>query len=543
MDTLPNDDLHALLLAAAQQEAAGCGAEAVTLAERARDQAERRGAPGLAAQAGLLLARGLAHERLDEAMKHLYRALAAAQAAGDLATEAQLRAFHSGILCDLGQFEQALADGRHALELAERSASEPARARAYEYLGAAYSQLGQHEQGIAYLKQAVDIARGTGDAPLLAHCSGFLGLGYLEHGAQAKQQGEPATALYRQAIRWLDERVRVERSMGSVIAASTLANLAFCHGEIGEYDAAEACLEEGFAVARAHGNQHFPLWLTHNRGELRLAQGRPQEARALLEAVVAAAGPRASLVLKSLRPLAKCCEQTGDLAAALVYFRRYHDVYARQKSDEAQRLSRAIAVQMETEQAKNQAEIERLRAQALERANRSLSQKAEQLSRASFEDPLTGLANRRRLDAVLEGMRHERRARRSFAIALIDIDHFKRVNDTYSHLVGDEVLRRLGRLLGDCRHEDLAARYGGEEFALLLHDVDRATAHALCDRLRARIQDHPWHEIHPKLRVTASIGIANAADSEDLAVVLAAADRRLYAAKHGGRNAVVSEDS
>jgi diguanylate cyclase (GGDEF)-like protein len=114
------------------------------------------------------------------------------------------------------------------------------------------------------------------------------------------------------------------------------------------------------------------------------------------------------------------------------------------------------------------------------------------------------------------------------------------VNDTFSHLVGDEVLRLLGRILrATCRAEDTPVRYGGEEFAILLHHVDEPAARAAAERVRVAVERHDWNAVAEGLAVTVSIGVAHGTEAASVAEVLGLADRRLYTAKRSGRNRVV----
>lgn len=162
----------------------------------------------------------------------------------------------------------------------------------------------------------------------------------------------------------------------------------------------------------------------------------------------------------------------------------------------------------------------------------------------SVRDPLTGLHNRRQLDARLTDLlRSAAEDGVPLSIGLIDLDHFKRINDTRSHAVGDEVLRLVAGLLQEAaaRVDDgLAVRMGGEEFLLLLPTVDGAEAAAQLEQLRAAIESHPW-DVTGGLPVTVSVGVATApADTTERVALLELADRRLYEAKNGGRNRVVA---
>ena len=161
----------------------------------------------------------------------------------------------------------------------------------------------------------------------------------------------------------------------------------------------------------------------------------------------------------------------------------------------------------------------------------------------SVRDPLTGLHNRRHLDSRLVELLEEAQTNGThLTVGLVDLDHFKRINDTRSHAVGDEVLRQVAVLLqaaADDVEGGLAARMGGEEFLLLLPGMDRDAGIARLDRLRATIATHPWADVGEGVTVTASIGVASApADEVERAALLAIADRNLYRAKHGGRDQV-----
>ncbi|MGB3448987.1 MAG: GGDEF domain-containing protein [Giesbergeria sp.] len=176
--------------------------------------------------------------------------------------------------------------------------------------------------------------------------------------------------------------------------------------------------------------------------------------------------------------------------------------------------------------------------QALQAAN-------EELERLSQTDGLTRLANRRHFDLVLarEHANH-RRTGAPLSLLLIDVDHFKRVNDHFGHAVGDDYLRAVARTLerGVARATDLVARYGGEEFACLLPDTDPENARAVAERIRAGVAEldlpNPQADI-PYL--TVSIGLASLQGGEYGAPdLLASADAQLYAAKQAGRNNVRS---
>jgi diguanylate cyclase (GGDEF)-like protein len=173
------------------------------------------------------------------------------------------------------------------------------------------------------------------------------------------------------------------------------------------------------------------------------------------------------------------------------------------------------------------------------------------LVRSGLTDPLTGWSNRRYLEARLrEEIARCLRARSPIACLMIDVDHFKKVNDRFGHLVGDEVLRGVASRLGSqVRGSDVAARYGGEEFVILLPGTDARAGSALAERIRAAVAERPF-ELgggREPLSVTVSIGVADCLpESLDGGAageaLLARADAALYAAKAQGRNVVVVEN-
>lgn len=163
-----------------------------------------------------------------------------------------------------------------------------------------------------------------------------------------------------------------------------------------------------------------------------------------------------------------------------------------------------------------------------------LHERIGRLNREAQTDPLTGLINRRGLEFSLSLLEAEGRR---FSAIVMDVDHFKRINDGHGHDTGDSVLRQLAHSMRRCcREGDLLCRTGGEEFLMLLPGADLAVAASVAERLRATIGDTP---VAPVGALTVSLGVAHWEGTGDAAGTLAAADRALYLAKQGGRNRVV----
>ncbi|MEY9359624.1 diguanylate cyclase (GGDEF)-like protein [Bradyrhizobium yuanmingense] len=157
-------------------------------------------------------------------------------------------------------------------------------------------------------------------------------------------------------------------------------------------------------------------------------------------------------------------------------------------------------------------------------------------------DELTGSYNRRCIMRLLDTeIEKSRRASTRFAIALIDLDWFKRINDAYGHPIGDEVLRTFAiTIFANIRPADSFGRYGGEEFLLLLPDTSGDVALRTLERLRGIVADLDWGAFSPSLRVTISAGVVTLRDVDTADTFLARADSALYSAKARGRNCIAT---
>ncbi len=164
----------------------------------------------------------------------------------------------------------------------------------------------------------------------------------------------------------------------------------------------------------------------------------------------------------------------------------------------------------------------------------------ETIYKMTIVDGLTGVNNKRFLLETLEReIPRARRHERPLTLVMMDIDHFKNINDTYGHLAGDYVLKEQAQLVKSrLRPDDVLGRYGGEEFAILLPETALEGGVAIAEELRSMIQDHSFSFEQEKIQVTMSMGLAQLEDGWDVPSFIKQADERLYAAKREGRNRV-----
>ncbi|MBV1787357.1 diguanylate cyclase [Marinobacterium sp. D7] len=179
-------------------------------------------------------------------------------------------------------------------------------------------------------------------------------------------------------------------------------------------------------------------------------------------------------------------------------------------------------------------------AEAFNRMSRELAGAHAEMREAAVRDPLTQLHNRRYFNeqaalAFEQAVRYDQ----PLCVMIADLDHFKQINDTFSHGVGDEVLKRVAQLLQQSiRKSDILARHGGEEFVILFPQTSLQQAYERCEQLRQQIEASDWQQVHPNLRVTLSIGLNDTLALGSIEKMLSAADEALYAAKRAGRNRI-----
>jgi two-component system, cell cycle response regulator len=487
----------------------------------------------------------------------------------------------------------ALRDAREVLDVAEMDVNGETYQRWLLVKGAAQAHLGETEDGARAMREVKRWAEENERPSLLA-------LAHRQLSALFRRVGDPALMLEHAvaAVDLLDQDaddvVRADHLLGlaDALGASgsfedsisryheaaglaercgdrylqlaVLNNLAYTQYEAGQFERAVATAERLRAEAAATGTG----LRTHDADTIARAYtavGRYDEAATVIEPFCAAPengedcdGPvMALLALTEVRRLAgefDAAQAALDRACELVerYRLTGRTIETLRERAELFAARGAYRQAFETFREFHRAEVE---LRALERESRAHTLNAifeaaearrssDYFRELSGRDPLTGLHNRRHLDSQLHQLLDRVRADGTVvSVGLVDLDHFKRINDTQSHAVGDEVLRHVATLLQEAVEDvddGLAARMGGEEFLLLLPGLDRSTAVALLERLRRRIAEYQWSSVQDGVLVTASIGVASAPEDEvERGALIAHADRNLYAAKRAGRNRVM----
>jgi diguanylate cyclase len=525
------------LAACEQARAAGDHAQGVACGQRALALALAAHDVQAAARVRALLAHH--HWRLGQAEPALplaEAALAYTDASGPPEAAIELRHTLTMVLCELGLPGEALPHATAALDGARVLGSARWLSWSLNRLSVVHDVLGDSIKAVALMQQAAEAADQCGDEEACFSAQINLAITLESLATRHKDVGEhePVAPLAQQAL--VAAGRALERAGAHPVRRLYCLGIeAYALELLGRVAEMPSRIEEHQAIARRLELAHFVARGELMRASWRLASGDAEAAwdgvqHALLDAGLEHDESLRRTALSLRYRAAKATGRLGEAVAALEQLLVNERNAATQRLQSQSRvLLRTLAVQMARDEA------QRLRAQAAD-----LAQRAAEATQAALADALTGLANRRALDARLhEWLLREPGRGAPFSAAMIDIDHFKRINDRFGHEVGDAVLRALARLLqADLPEGSMVARNGGEEFVVLLAGSPQAAGET-CARLRRAVEKHDWSGVLPTGGVTISIGLTAAQAGDDVSGLLRRADMAMYAAKRAGRNRLV----
>jgi diguanylate cyclase (GGDEF)-like protein len=443
----------------------------------------------------------------------------------------------------LGDAPQALAHHLRALAIAEDARDADAQAAAMRTIGVVHSRAGRPDVGLEWYERSLALPGANADPVERARTLNNIGVNLKDLDRLDESLGtlESALAAFRAAGATLGE-------------VDALNNVGATLERMDRLAEAERALREALERSTSSGYGEGVVNASLGLGRVCDRTGRTAEARMHLETALDVA-QHAQLRFDEVAAhdaLADLHERTGGSADAVRHLRASREIERRLLSEASDRRLKMLSVRYQVTAAQREADLLRAKQDELAKANARLaalnldlaasdaqkSRLVAELERQTREDSLTGLANRRRLDQRLRD-EFDRAARygRPLAVAIADIDHFKDVNDRWTHAVGDAVLKQVANVLaGEVRHTDLVARYGGEEFVLVLVETGAEAAANVCEKVRLAIASHDWSGIAPGLSVTVSIGWCADTSLPGPESMLGAADAALYRAKAAGRN-------
>ncbi|MCA2217681.1 GGDEF domain-containing protein [Jidongwangia harbinensis] len=486
-------------------------------AAAAQRRAEELGDAQLAHRARLLTAGVLLREgRSAEGGQAAHQVLAWAERHG---TPYLLARTHR----ELAVFYRLVGDGSaqltHAVQCVAHltdDVPEAIRCRHLMALAVALDETGSHAEADRRFREALDLAVAVGEDELTLYILNNMAYTAYEHGDEAAARDLVARML------------QVRDRGGREFSANELDTVARIEMMGGRYAAVEATLRAALDAGQStlvgtEGDALAECALT--LAEARRRDGRYDDAQQALDAALRMCAERG---LHAVR--ARVRQEQAALYAATG---RYREAYAEHCAFHAD------ATALHSTQREARARVLQAVFEATEARRAS-----EHFREMAHRDALTGLHNRRYVNERLPALIGEAAVRRTpISLAIVDLDHFKRVNDTLSHSTGDTVLQHVAEMLEEAATGPaVAARMGGEEFLLIFPGVDAAGAAQRCERLRLRIRGHGWGPVTGTLPVTVSVGVTTVLDGRTTpSAMLSQADRNLYAAKRGGRDRVVMD--
>lgn len=494
--------------------------------------------------------------RLQDSVRSASEAVALAEELSDDGALAEALTALTFVYSQLLMGREAMACGLRALAAARRCRDPLREAWALARIANAYASLENPRQACETTQQALEIAAALHDEELDLTCLNNLAYFQLQLLEEATRQGDLATAAQaRSASLQLAERATAiaRRQNNQFRTAIAISNLCEARLADGEHDDTLALIDEYQTLAVRNGYLSLELQALCQRAHLQRQHGERDAALQALQTLLDGradqlAPPQRRRVMRALYETHKDCGQYREALHALEAL----VAMERQLSQDMLALqTEVLMIRREVENAHRRAEHaladaqrERERASELEREQQRLRDEAAAWGRAAHEDVLTGLHNRRHAESALVLLiETARQSGRSLIVALLDVDHFKAINDEFGHALGDQVLQQLARILRDSlRGADLLARVGGEEFQIAMLGLSAVQAQAVCERLRRQVQGWRWSSLAAGLQVSVSLGIAAAEPGDkqtfDARQLQERADRALYRAKRGGRNRV-----
>ena len=455
---------------------------------------------------------------------------------GDLLAQSNVHCTLALAFTDISLNETALRHVLGALGAARACGNPVAEFWALSRSSLVHGSMGDGARSAELGLQALAVAQTLNDPETSFVALNNLGDTYLTIALELIAQRDDATEPLNEALRLIRKAaVLAQQKHNPFNEALAHTNLVSILVKLGEHDEAREHGRQGKTISREHGYRSLEIDIDAQLAELVRADGRFDEATAMMEAQLTdpdiAEEPK--LLAKLYRSLFEMHKAGGRFDQALDNHERLYEVTLRMTVETAGLQSQMLVNTLEMEQSRHELERSRLEA--------SMARlRLDELDDQAHTDPLTHLGNRRALDRELPWMMgHAQDGVRPLCAAMIDLDHFKKVNDEFGHGTGDEVLTVMASMLQNIiRGTDLAVRVGGEEFLLVFSDTGAAEAALACERLLVSVRDYDWDTLASGLSCTVSVGIAVLEPHETVPGWLGRADAALYAAKDAGRNRV-----
>jgi diguanylate cyclase (GGDEF)-like protein len=474
-----------------------------------------------------------------------------------------------------GNLSLSLSQSMQALTLLESTALPSVEADILRNIAIIFGSLGNYAEGLKYGFKALHLVQSTGDGECEAHILSSIGVIYLH-----SKNIDESLRMFRQAL-------QLNRELGGKrYEAQTLNNMSLSLNALGDHEEALVTSLEALRLAEETEFSGLLVTATGTVGETYLAMGDYSQASHYLHQYLAAARTAGSkrdetwaLILLGetdhrqrldtsampylsqaldiaqqvgLRAEAARChelladiyEQQGDLKQALAQVKLLNQVKETIYNEDTARRIANLQVIHQVESAKRDAEIQYLKTIELQKEIEKRKESESALEELATLDALTGVLNRREFFILAEKeVQSTLQNQQPSSIIMLDVDHFKTVNDDYGHAIGDQVLTAIAQIIRDnLRREEVVGRIGGDEFAILLPGSDGRQGQRIAQRLHDKIASQSFKLDQGTFSLTVSLGVAELDRGHDdsLSALLDHADQAMYSAKRSGRNRIAT---
>lgn len=415
-----------------------------------------------------------------------------------------------------GKFEQALLSFYKSLDLAREFNDQFMEATILNNIGELHRKLEQYKEALYYYEQALRLSEQINSMENMAAIHLNMGLIYYAMG-----QNQIALDKYQESL----EYSNISKEKNMVLMGEAFNHLGKLYETLGQRQVALVNYRKSLKAFDACGNKFYRVQVLINLGQMLIQQNQEQGLAHLSQALSMGEEIKADNECGEIHSiLSSYYEGRQEFAKALAHYKLYHSLEKTVRNEKLEEKLKLYSMEYQIDQMKKETEIYRHKASI---------------------DSLTGIPNRRCFNDVLEReWKRSMRERQDLSLILIDIDHFKKYNDCYGHLQGDECLREVAQTLANLlkRASDFIARYGGEEFVAVLPNTDYEGAMSVAEELRKSIVGTQVYKEQLSLghRLTISLGAATMTPTPDSNVsqLIRAADQQLYDAKEMGRNRV-----
>jgi diguanylate cyclase (GGDEF)-like protein len=444
-----------------------------------------------------------------------------------------------------GLLRDAFELGLQAVDVARKLGDRASEAVALGTLSMHYLDSQDIHQARQLLDASYEAAKEAGDVRQMfwalndaSHTIGLLADECIETGDRAA-----ALELADEMERVLDEAHVIARKQGSVChetwASANMATVYFIREDLA---AAETQIRSYRALALQYDLPRLVVYADLDEARLFVAQHNYGAALQLLESSEhqAQLAKFPGIAIPSHDACYRAAKTIQDFERALYHLERRNAIERERTHLLAERQARFLLAQLDVARAEAAVERANLEAEMQQLRSNALQHERDQLHRAAREDSLTGLGNRRAADELLGQVLSHTSVDKPAAVAFVDLDYFKNVNDRYGHATGDKVLIDVAQILQkSLRPGDFVFRFGGEEFLLVFTDTSAQRSSEACERIRMLVETFDWGYLG-ELKVTASFGVVCTQMNETPSTLMARADLALYSAKKSGRNCVVA---